>query len=336
MHCIYTSKLRRNVHRTSNIFLKHLTDSDEHLVIVGDFNLPDVSWSSLTGSTLVSNLFCDFVFESNLTQLINCPTHIKGNTLDILLTNNDSLIRNLSVTESSPLLPFDHHKICFSIQSNSRPRQRKRPTFVFNFTKGDYNGMCDYLLDTDFSDCLLPSSIEQAWSILKYAILTAMHIYIPKVRVKPKHHPKWFNSEIRHAINCLRTLRKKYSLNPTPRNLSKLHSLGSHLHQLMSAAKLLFERNLSMQGSANIFKYLSQLTSSGIIPPVVSLDSTSGSTDFEKVTLFNSSFHSIFTQSSYRIPPSEELPTPTLTLSDIGNGCVSSFIIPGLLQICWA
>ena len=233
------------------------------------------------------------------------------------MTNNDSLLRNLSVTESSPLLPSGHCKICFSIQSNSRPRQRKHPTFVFNFTKGDYNGMCDYLLDIDFSDCLFSSSIEQAWSILKYAILTAMHIYIPKVRVKPKHHPKWFNSEIRHAINCLRTLRKKYSLNPTPRNISKLHSLESHLHQLMSAAKLLFERNLSIQGSANIFKYLSQLTSTGIIPPVVSLGSSSGSTDFEKVTLFNS-FYSILTQSSYRIPPSEELPTPTSTLSDIG------------------
>ena len=157
------------------LFFKHLTDSDEHLVIVGDFNLPDVCWPSLTGSTLVSNVFCDFVFVSNLTQLINCPTHIKGNTLDILLTNNDSLIRNLSVTESSPLLPSDHHKICFS---NSRPRQRKHPTFVFNFIKGDYNGMCDYLLDIDFSDCLLSSSIEQVWSIIKYAILTAMHIYI--------------------------------------------------------------------------------------------------------------------------------------------------------------
>ena len=98
---------------TEQVILKHLTDSDEHLVIVGDFNLPDVCWSSLTGSTLVSNLFCDFVFESILTQLINCPTHIKGNTLDILLTNNDSLIRNLSATESSPLLPSDYHKICF-------------------------------------------------------------------------------------------------------------------------------------------------------------------------------------------------------------------------------
>ena len=97
-------------------------------------------------------------------------------------------------------------------------------------------------------------------------------------------------------------------MNPTPRNLSKLHFLESHLHQLMSAAKLLLDRNLSMQGSANIFRYLSKLTSTGIIPPVVSLDSSSGSTDFEKVTLFNSSFHSIFTQKfhhqkSYQLLP---------------------------------
>ena len=71
-----------------------------------------------------------------------------------------------------------------------------------------------------------------------------------------------------------------------------------------------------MQGSANILKYLSRINSTRTVPPAVSFDSSTGLTDYEKVTLFNS-FHSMFTQNSYSVPPLEELPTPTSTLSDI-------------------
>ena len=50
-------------------------------LIVGDFNLPDICWPTLSGSTLLSNLFCDFMFESNLSQLITCPTLVKATYL---------------------------------------------------------------------------------------------------------------------------------------------------------------------------------------------------------------------------------------------------------------
>jgi hypothetical protein len=177
--------------------------------------------------------------------------------------------------------------------------------------------LSDYLLDTDFSDCLLSGSIEHVWSVLKHAILNAMHIHIPKVRLKSNRHPKWFNSKIRHSINCLHTVRKKCSSHPNSTSLSKLQFLETELQQLMSTAKLCFERNLSTQDSAIIFKYLRSLTSS-TLPQSLSNNTTTCSTDSEKASLFNSYFHSVFTQSSFCIPPLEELPVPISTLSDIG------------------
>ncbi len=47
-------------------FLSHLA-SDQNILIIGDFNLPDINWSTLSGSSVMSNLFCDFVFEYDLT-----------------------------------------------------------------------------------------------------------------------------------------------------------------------------------------------------------------------------------------------------------------------------
>ena len=31
------------------------------------------------GDTICSNLFCEFVFDSNLMQLVYVPTHVRGN-----------------------------------------------------------------------------------------------------------------------------------------------------------------------------------------------------------------------------------------------------------------
>ena len=77
-------------------YLADLSTSSEHLVIVGDFNAPDIEWSSLTGTQSHSNLICDFVFHANLTQAVFEPTHTKGHILDIVLANCDH-IQNLQV-----------------------------------------------------------------------------------------------------------------------------------------------------------------------------------------------------------------------------------------------
>ena len=59
------------------------------------------------------------------------------------------------------------------------------------------------------------------------------------------------------------------------------------------------------------------VTSSSSVPPLLSLDTATASNDKEKVTLFDSYFHTVFTWSSYLIPPVEDLPMLSSTLSDI-------------------
>ena len=70
-------------------FLTDILSSNTPCLIVGDFNLPDICWSTLSGGSLLSSYFCDFVFDCNLTQHILEPTHIKGSTFDLVFTSND-------------------------------------------------------------------------------------------------------------------------------------------------------------------------------------------------------------------------------------------------------
>ena len=60
-----------------NPYLSYFKDMIEYLsatlstnipcLICGDFNLPGVCWSTLTGNSSLSNTFCEFVFNWNLT-----------------------------------------------------------------------------------------------------------------------------------------------------------------------------------------------------------------------------------------------------------------------------
>ena len=77
----------------------------DSVIILGDFNMPDICWSTLTGTSTASNSFCDLLFELNLSQLVKEPTHCKGNILDLVITN-DNLITDLSIAAPDLLLIY--------------------------------------------------------------------------------------------------------------------------------------------------------------------------------------------------------------------------------------
>ena len=60
-------------------YLNTITALSTPVLLLGDFNTPDINWSTLTGSSTAWNNLCEFAFESNLVQLVDSPTHICGN-----------------------------------------------------------------------------------------------------------------------------------------------------------------------------------------------------------------------------------------------------------------
>ena len=78
--------------------------------------MPDMCWSSLHGSTSFSKTFCEFVYKHNLTQPVTSPTHLKGNVLDLILTNAEDVIYDLNVNPAHPLMFSDHFLISFCMK----------------------------------------------------------------------------------------------------------------------------------------------------------------------------------------------------------------------------
>uniref|UniRef100_A0A1X7SKH1 Endonuclease/exonuclease/phosphatase domain-containing protein n=1 Tax=Amphimedon queenslandica TaxID=400682 RepID=A0A1X7SKH1_AMPQE len=66
--CEYISKLLS--------FIGELLSSYRYVVILGDFNAPDICWDTQGAQSQSSRLICEFVFRNNLCQFVDFPTHV--------------------------------------------------------------------------------------------------------------------------------------------------------------------------------------------------------------------------------------------------------------------
>ena len=180
---------------------------------MGDFNVPDINWSTLVGSTHFSNQFCDVVFDLNLSQLVDSSTHKQGNILNLVLTNIEDSIHSLTVlNRNHQLISSDHYPITFVLSHSVISPTHNPPIYFYDFSKGDYEGLSHFLANCDFSDCNNSDDVEFIWFIIKSYIISAMELYIPKVKVRSHQYPKWFTAHLRHQVKCLRTLLRKIKI----------------------------------------------------------------------------------------------------------------------------
>ena len=117
------------------------SNPSDSTIIVGDFNLPDIQWDTLSSTSSISCAFCDFVFDNLLTQLIDQPTHIQGNILDLVLSNSNDCITNLSVASNNNWIATDHFAVTFQLSQQIHPTPTTTPKYIFDFPKANYDGM---------------------------------------------------------------------------------------------------------------------------------------------------------------------------------------------------
>ena len=91
-----TPQSSMNYFNTCSKHLSNLSDTCLPTIVVGDFNLPDINWETLSGGTSISNQFCEQVFDLNMNQLVDQPTHMQGNTSTRCGTNQCRTFGTLS------------------------------------------------------------------------------------------------------------------------------------------------------------------------------------------------------------------------------------------------
>ena len=80
------------------IFYRHLGEISRSLtlVLVGDFNFPDICWKYNTAERDQSQRFLECVADNFLTQLVSEPNR-ESALLDLLLVNTEGLVDDVVV-----------------------------------------------------------------------------------------------------------------------------------------------------------------------------------------------------------------------------------------------
>jgi len=181
---------------------------------------------------------------------------------------------------------------------------------------GDYPGLCSYL-HNKLSKIEDVESVKKIWSIIKEAIISGVHKFIPKHKRKTSTLPVWCNGEIKHQINYLRTLRKKTSTKFNLQRLLRLQQTEDKLQQQITNARVNYESKLVTDMAANkncnIYRYINKFTKSKSLPESLHFQSESASEDLLKAELFNKYFHSIFTKTSTETCHKNFCPTKKLS-----------------------
>ena len=143
--------------------------SGEKLILLGDFNFPDICWlteSSDKPQHSDSNTFLNTIHECYLTQFIKQPTHFRAQQtptlIDLILSNDPDFISNI---DYNPPFGKSHHcVITFDIDVYTA-KGKSNPVFKYLYNKGDYDAMREYARQVKWNEVLVEGdSIDQQWS----------------------------------------------------------------------------------------------------------------------------------------------------------------------------
>ena len=102
--------------------------------IVRDFNIKIISWprsEDMGNGNCTDKLFIDSFYGIGLDQCISGPTHNKGRTLDLMLTNSKNFVTEINVSPDSYLCKSDHYLLTFEVKSNVKQQSTKKENFEF-------------------------------------------------------------------------------------------------------------------------------------------------------------------------------------------------------------
>lgn len=275
-----------------------------HVIITGDFNLPDIDWSNLHHGTGNQNNLITVLDDFFLQQLVTHPTYYNSSPphlLDLTLTTHPSLISNLNVGHAIS----DHCLISFNlnITCHTNTQEGKRETYLYN--KGNYENIRQdiKLFGTEYLFNAEHKSVNENWLYIKSFLFNSISTNIPKKlkRNNNKRNLPWIDYNIRHNIKLRDKLSKQLKSNPTNILHDKYKKQRNKTSTLIKEKYQAFvQKSISnlTDNPRGFYKYIkSKRQENTNIPPLVFRDCFTQS-PAEQAQCLNEQFCSVFSRES--------------------------------------
>lgn len=303
--------------------LKLVQDSPTNVILVGDFNFPGIDWKAETASSKTGRSFLDACRERGFDQMVAEPTHIKGNILDLVLT--DKVDGIISVETGGRLGRSDHEILLVEVEvkRNQTDSQRKTP----NWGRADWDSMRAAMGEVEWEREMKDMTADQAWVALKNKITQLVEDYVPQRVMRTAGRPPWMSTELLRSIRKKRRLWKNFKRSPTAENKEIYAKEEKRVHKEIRKAKKKTEQNLAgdKENQKKFYKYLKGKTRSRTgVGPLVE-EGRKITDDMETADVLNRYFGSVFQQEDC-----SNIPKPTGI--PVKSKCTGSNFRPSLVK----
>ena len=271
----------------------------KEFVLVGGFNLPRINWGDLSSNITLEQDFLNMFAENSLLQCINVPTHRHGNTLDLLLTQSNRFVENITVHNESLLCKSDHYLITFGLKLKCK-RSKVAKRKCYNFKNANWVKLNAELTEIDWSSILESMHPDTAWNNFATILKHQMNRHIPTIILKSESQPIWYDSECHLKCKEKERHHKKYKRTGSLQDGLKFATARKDFKKLVSQKmrENLYDyedRNLL---SKKFWSYVKRTSKSKRIPEIVCRDSNISSDAKTKANMFNKFFHDQFSEPS--------------------------------------
>lgn len=203
-------------------WLQSTLPTNHKILIMGDFNLPLVTFSSdnnglhINGGTSErSDVLFDFFSENGFLQYNLIKNHVNSQ-LDLIFSNITNTIVSGCHEE---LVPIDvyHPVLTISCEYETTPVSHRDKSYKYNFKRADFNLIIKVLFNCDWSNVYNSHCIDFATNEFYRILSDVIYNYVPKYTFSKQIHPNWFSPDLRRTLNKKLAAHRKYKA-------SKLHS----------------------------------------------------------------------------------------------------------------
>lgn len=277
--------------------LAELSNVTYPVTVGGDFNLPDIEWGSLRyPANELYRVFIDGILEAGLSQKVQQPTRAL-NTLDLLFTNSDLSLSNVTVQE--PFSSSDHCTVEFSICGFSQPQICFSH---YDFKNTNYASVKEFLVSFDWDLFLYVNtgSVNVMWDNFLAVVHEVVRCFVPLRKITADRGGHRYPRHIKKLACDKRFL---WAHRYLPNGFDKYRECSARYS--CAVKNFHVQKELNVLNSANRNKFFSyvnkKIAGSRGVGAIVYNDTVCLS-DTDKCTAFSNYFRSVYVPDNNVVP----------------------------------
>ena len=285
---------------------------DNKLLIMGDFNIPDIDWVNrdvLVGAPKIDRDLFKKTQDCFLYQHVTKQTRFRGNsssTLDLIFTREEENVKNIQVLQ--PLGKSDHGVVVGDFICEWRNKVKPRSNRMYY--KGQYETINKKIEEIDWVEKFCHKTVNECWEIFKVLVQDLVDKYIPMSTPKEYNEP-WMNRKLLKLWKKKYHAWSRYSNEKSQRKWREYRKEANKLKKNTRKARQRYEKKIAVESKTNkraFFRYVnSKLT---VRPEITAIKNKQGilvEEDKEMTNVIGSYFKEVFAEETIEQMPEMDI-----------------------------